>query len=412
MLMGLLADTSLLRREREFRLLYAGQTVSGFGSAITYVVLPLQMYQLTRSPLMVGLLGLAEFFPMLLLAFVGGAMADRFDRRRLVVVVELAMAACCGALVFNAMRAQPSIWVLWVVAGLLAGLGALHRPAMEAMTQQVVPLDEMETVGALQSIRYNIAHIAGPALAGWIAARQGAAAAFGLDALTYAISVILLLRMKRLARVHSGEESITWHSLLEGWRYARRRQDLMGTYLIDMNAMFFGMPNALFPAFAEQWGPGSLGLLYAAPAAGALVASATSGWTKRVARHGVAIAWAAVVWGAAIAAFGWSGSLWVGLACLALAGAADNISGIFRLTMWNQTIPPGIRGRTAAVEMVSYLSGPYLGNAEAGLAARLLGLQASVVAGGLLCMAGCGLIAWRLPGFRAYRSARGGAPQA
>ncbi|MCX6594361.1 MAG: MFS transporter [Acidobacteria bacterium] len=405
---SLLPDLGPLRDSREFRLLYAGQFVSNFGSAISYVVLPLQMYQLTKSPLMVGLLGLVEFFPMVLLAFVSGAVADRWDRRRLIVMVEAGQTLCCLALVANAFQPQPAVWPLWLVAGLLAGLGAFHRPAMEAMTPQLLTPEQMTGAASWNSLRHNFAHIAGPGLAGVIASTLGAGTAFLLDGASFVFSMVMLLRMRPLGRpVGANEENLTWHTLLEGWRYARKRQDLLGTYLIDMNAMFFGMPNALFPALAEQWGAHTVGWLYAAPSVGALLASLTSGWAGKVQRHGVAITLAAAGWGLAIVGFGAAGPLWLALLFLALAGACDMISGLFRMTMWNQTIPQRLRGRTAAIEMVSYLSGPYLGNAEAGVAARAFGLRSSVMAGGAACVVGCAVLAALLPKFIAYRSTEG-----
>ena len=213
--------------------------------------------------------------------------------------------------------------------------------------------------------------------------------------------------MRPVPRLSVGKEGITWNTLLEGWRYARSRQDLLGTYLIDINATFFGMPNALFPAMAERWGSASVGLLYAAPPLGALAAAITSRWASRVHRHGLAIIWAATLWGVAIAAFGLAGPLWLALLFLAAAGAADMISGIFRMAIWNHTIPASIRGRTAAIEMISYHTGPSLGNAEAGFAARLFGVRASVVSGGVLCVAGSLLLALILPRFVAYDSIEG-----
>lgn len=381
--------------------------VSTFGTALTYVVLPLQMYQLTRSPLEVGLLGVVEFFPMLLLAFAGGALADRFDRRRLIIAVEALMAACCAVLAWNAAQARPAPFWLWMMAAVLAGLNALHRPALEALTPQVVPRDEMAAVASLNSLRWSFAHIAGPGLAGVIAAQFGAAAAFALDGATYLFSILCVWRMGHVARPPGAAERMDWAMWLEGWRYARQRPDLMGSYLIDMNAMFFGMPNALFPALGERWGAWSVGWLYAAPAVGTLIVSLTSGWAKKVMRHGRAITLAAAVWGLGIVGFGFAEQLWVALAFLALAGGADNVSGIFRMTMWNESIPARVRGRMAAIEMVSYLSGPYLGNAEAGLVARLIGLRGSVVSGGILCVAGSAVIAMLLPQFWRYDAKQG-----
>ena len=391
-------------RSREFRLIYVGQFVSAFGSAMTYVVLPFQMYALTRSVVAVGLIGVVEFAPMLAMALVGGALADHFDRRRLIGCVESAMALCCAVLAWNASLEAPHVGVLWIVAALLSALGALQRPAMEALMQQVLPVGEMMAAGALNSVRGNFAFIVGPGLAGMIAAKSGAASAFAFDGLSYLASVAAIVMMRPVPRMSLGDEGITWHALLEGWRYARGRQDLLGSYLIDINATFFGMPNALFPAMAERWGSASVGLLYAAPALGAMMAALTSRWASRVHRYGRAITWAAAVWGIAIAAFGLAGSLWLALLFLAAAGAADMVSGIFRMALWNQTIPQSIRGRTAAIEMVSYHTGPSLGNAEAGFVARLFGVRTSIVSGGILCVAGSLVLAKLLPKFIAYDS--------
>lgn len=400
----LLPDLAPLQRPGDFRLLYAGQAVSGFGSAVTYVVLPVQMYQLTKSSVMVGLLGVAEFVPMLLMAFLGGVLADRFNRRRLLVAADTLMAATLVALTVNALQPAPNVNLLFAAAAFLAALNSVHRPAIEAMTPQLVRADEMTAVSALNSIRHNIAYIAGPGLAGWIAVKYGAAVAFGLDAASYLAAIAALLAMRQKV-FQSGEEgAITWHTLAEGWHYALERKDLLGTYLIDMNAMFFGMPNALFPAFGAIFGEQNVGWLYSAGPVGALLCSVTSGWAKHIVHHGQAIAWAAGLWGVAIIGFGLSQNLWLALFFLACAGAADMVSGIFRGTLWNQTIPARLRGRTAAIEMVSYLSGPYLGNAEAGFAARLLGLGPSVVVGGVLTVVGSVAITWALPAFRQYRA--------
>lgn len=399
-----LPDLAPLRRSRDFRLLYCGQTVSGFGSALTYVTLPIQMYALTKSSVMVGLLGVVEFVPMLLVAFIGGVLADRFNRRVLVLLTDSLMALVLVLLTWNALQTSPQVWVLFCAAALMAGFNAIQRPAMEAMTPQLILPEEMAATGALNMMRHNAAYIAGPGLAGWIAVRFGAGAAFGLDAVTYLVAVGAMLMMRQ-RRFEGGElDRMSWHTLVAGWRYALERRDLLGTYLIDMNAMFFGMPNALFPAFGERLGPENVGWLYAAGPVGALVVSLISGWTGRIRRHGIAIAWAAGLWGLAIVGFGLSPSLVLALGFLVLAGAADGVSGIFRMTIWNQTIPASLRGRTAAIEMVSYLSGPYLGNVEAGFAARLMGLGPSVVLGGMLCTLGSVAITWALPEFRKYRA--------
>jgi MFS family permease len=399
----LLPDLSPLKRPGDFRLLYFGQMVSAFGSALTYVVLPVQMYRLTHSTVMVGLISLAEFVPLFLVAFFAGALADRFNRRDILIGCDSLMIVALAILTVNALLPHPYFQLLFAAAALLAALNAIHRPAIEAMTPQLVRPEEMTTVGALNSIRGNAAVIAGPGLAGWIAVTFGSAAAFGIDAATYLCSIGALLAMRQKNFKGGEEGGLSWISLSEGWRYALQRRDLLGTYLVDMNAMFFGIPNALFPAFGGVFGDRNVGWLYSAAPVGALLLSLTSGWTRHIRRHGLAIAWAAALWGIAIVGFGLSRNLWLALMFLALAGAADMVSGTFRMTLWNQTIPARLRGRTAAIEMVSYMSGPYLGNAEAGFAARLLGLGPSVVAGGALCVLGSVLITWALPEFRKYR---------
>jgi hypothetical protein len=314
------------------------------------------------------------------------------------------MAVTLAILTVNALLLHPHIWLLFGAAALLAALNSVHRPAIEAMTPQLVGPEEMPAVSTLHSIRGNAAFIAGPGLGGWLAVTFGPAVAFGIDAATYLCGITALLAMRQKEFKGEEEGALSRHALAEGWRYALQRKDLLGTYLIDMNAMFFGMPNALFPAFGSVFGEQNVGWLYSAAPVGALLLSLTSRWTVRFQRHGMVIAWAAGLWGVAIIGFGLSKNLWLALMFLALAGAADMVSGIFRMTLWNQTIPARLRGRTAAIEMVSYLSGPYLGNAEAGFAARLLGLGPSVVMGGVLCVLGSTVITWALPAFRNYRA--------
>ena len=399
-------DVAPLRTSRDYRLLYAGQFVSGFGSAISYVVLPWQMYQLTDSELAVGMLGVAEFLPMFLLAFVGGALADHIDRRRLILFSELGLAVCCAVLVLNSLLAAPHASVLFMVAALFAAINGIHRPALEAMTPRLVAPELMPAVSALGSLRFNFNFIIGPAIAGVIASSLGAAFAFAIDAASFVVAIITVLLIRSVTAPMNADRA-SLRSVIEGVKYARSRQELLGTYLIDLNAMFFGMPMALFPALAESFGGASVGLFYAMPAVGSLTVTLTSGWTKHVHKHGLAVTIAATVWGLAIIAFGMAKWLWLSLFFLALAGAADMVSGLFRMTIWNQTIPDHLRGRLASIEMISYMTGPALGNAEAGLMASMLGLRGSVVSGGVLCVLGSGLLAFLLPAFIKYDGREG-----
>jgi MFS family permease len=398
---ALTIDVTPLRASRDYRLLFAGQFVSGFGSAISFVALPWQMYRLTKSSFAVGMLGIAEFVPMFFLAFIGGALADYVDRRRLILLAEAGLTICCAILVLNSLLAEPRAWVLFVIASVFAALNGIHRPALEALTPRLVKPEQLPAVSALTSLRYNFNFIVGPAIAGVIAAGFGPALAFTLDAATFVVSIVTLLLIRSIP-VPADADRASLRSVIEGLKYARSRQELLGTYLIDLNAMFFGMPMALFPAIAESFGGASVGLFYAMPAAGSLAVTLTSGWTSRIHKHGLAVTVAAVVWGLAIIGFGWANSLWLALLLLAGAGAADSVSGIFRMTIWNQTIPDHLRGRLASIEMVSYMTGPYLGNAEAGLVAGLFGLRASVISGGVLCVLGSGVLALLLPAFLRY----------
>ncbi|MDX2030863.1 MAG: MFS transporter [Blastocatellia bacterium] len=394
-------DVSPLRASREYRLLYAGQFVSSFGSAISYVVLPVQMYQLTKSSFAVGMLGVAEFVPMLLLAFVGGALADYIDRRRLIVLSEAGMTICCGTLVANALLAQPRVGVLFGAAALFAAFSALHRPAIEALTPRILPPEMMPAVGALQGFRYSFNFIIGPAIAGVIVGTMGAAVAFALDGATFLFSLFCVLLIRAVPPPDDADLP-SLQAIRDAWLYARRRHELLGTYIIDIVAMFFGMPMALFPAIAESFNGAQVGWFYSMMAVGPLLISLTSGWTSRIHRHGLAVVLSVVVWGLAIVGFGWTRNLWLALFFLALAGAADNVSGLFRMTMWNQTIPDHLRGRMASIEMISYTTGPYLGNAEAGLVAAAFGLRTSVISGGVLCVVGACALAVLLPRFVRY----------
>ena len=397
-------DLGLLRRRREFGLLVLGQTVSEAGSMATFVAVPFQAYELTGSSLAVGLLGVAEFVPILVLALAGGALADAFDHRRLVQIAEAGAAIAAGALLVNAALPDPQLWVLYVCAALMAAFTAVRRPPLDALVPQLVERDELKAASALQFSFHNMAALAGPALAGVLIATAGLTVTYGIDVVSFAGSLVVLNAM-RTPPPPPDAEAPSLRTIVEGLRYAGSRQDLIGTYLVDMNAMFFGMPMALFPAIAKGYGgPEVLGLLYAAPSAGSIAVTLTSGWSARVHRHGRAIVYGAAAWGVAIVAFGLADVLWLAVACLVVAGAMDTISGIFRSAIWNETIPDHLRGRLAGVEMISWSSGPLLGDAEAGFLAALAGVRASVITGGIACVAGTVVLAVALPRFWGYDS--------
>ena len=397
-------DVTPLRRHRDFRLLFISRFVSFFGSMISVVAFPYQVYQLTHSVLLVGALGVVEFVAILGFAFLGGALADAQDRRSMVLFTEAALMACSLLLAGNAALASPQVWLLFVVAAAWGVLDAIQRPSLDAMLPRLVEKSELTSAAALGMVRGTLGMILGPALGGVLIAAFGLSTTYLVDVGTFVVGLAGLWLMRAVPPPVDAEKP-SLRRVLDGLRYARSRQELIGTYVVDMVAMFFGMPMALFPAIAQSLGgPKVLGLLYAAPAVGSLVASSTSGWTNRVHRHGIGVVLSATVWGLAIIGFGLVSNLVFALFFLGLAGAADLLSGVFRSTIWNQTIPDSLRGRLASIEMVSYTSGPALGNFEAGLVASLFSVRISIVSGGVLCVVGCVLAAAALPLFRAYDS--------
>ena len=397
-------DVRPLRRHHDFRLLFIGRSVSFFGSMITSVAVPYQTYQLTHSVLLVGLIGLVELAGLFAFAFLGGALADAIDRRNMVLLTEVGLMVASLLLAANSWLAHPLVWPIFALAALQAAFDALQRPSLDALTPRLVDRDELAAAIALGTLRGTLGMIAGPAIAGVLIAAVGLPITYLVDVATF-IGGLACLGLMRAVPPPVDAERPSLRRVTEGLRYARSRQELIGTYLVDIVAMLFGMPMALFPAVAQAiGGPSVLGLLYAAPAVGSFAFSATSGWTHRVPRHGMGVIVAATVWGVAIVGFGVVPGLIPALAFLAMAGAADAASGLFRSTMWNQTIPDSLRGRLASIELLSYSLGPTLGNFEAGVVASLFSVRFSIISGGALCVVGCLLCALALPAFRAYDS--------
>jgi MFS family permease len=402
----MLLDLSPLRVSRDYRLLFFGQLISFFGSMMTFIVVPWQMYELTQSSAMVGYIYLAEFVPMVILAFVGGALADYFDKRRLLRLTEFGQGLGSAVLLINSLLPNPQIWVLFLFVALHAGLAAVQRPAFESFIQKVIPPELMTAVMALNSIRWSVGAIVSPAIAGIIAVKLGPSIAYALDLVTFAGTIYAVYAISAVPSPENAERP-SWEGIKRAWRYAFSRQELLGTYFIDIAAMFFAMPQALYPALAIFYGEAYVGFFPAAIAAGALVASVTSGWTKNIHRHGLMVTIAAVLWGVAIIFFGLSSSIVPALAFLFAAGFFDMISGIFRGSIWNQTIPNYLRGRLASIEMISYLTGPMLGSAKMGIVAESFGVTAALVSGGVLCVASVAGAALLLPKFLTYDGREG-----
>lgn len=398
----MILDISPLLRNRDYRLLYTGQLVSAFGSMITYVAVPDQIWELTHSSLAVGMLGAVQLVPLLLFALLGGAYADSMDRRKLLVISEVFLALGSLILAVNALLPRPSVFLVFGVSAAMSALNGFHRPALDALTPRLVNRDDLRAVAALSSLRYSLSAIAGPALGGFLIGRLGISSTYWIDFLTFLISIASLAAIRKMPPPEGHKPGLT--SILEGLRYARSRPELIGTYVVDMVAMTFAMPMALFPSMSENWGGAqSLGWLYSAMAMGFLASTLISGWSRKVERHGVAVIAGATVWGIAIVGLGFAQGLLSALLCLALAGAGDNVSAIFRGTIWNETIPGDLRGRLAGVEMISYLSGPLIGNVRAGWVASMSSNRVSIVSGGFVCITGILLCIPLLPAFWRYR---------
>jgi MFS family permease len=395
-------DLSPLRTSRDFRLLFTGSMVSFLGSMVTYVTVPFQVKELTGSLIAVGLLGAAELVPLVLFGLYGGALADVVDRRRLILLSELGLCTLSGLLLLNAVLPNPQVWPLYVIVALMAALDGLQRPSLEALVPRLLAPQQLPAAAALSSLRGNVGMIVGPALGGLVATAVGIAAAYALDVATFLASLVALFLMRAVPPSTRGERpSLT--GIGEGLRYAWGRRELLGTYVVDLSAMFFAMPTALFPFLADEldaaW---ALGLLYSAGSVGSLAATLTSGWTGHVHRHGRWVVYAAAAWGGSIALAGLASNVMWAFVFLAMAGAADMVSGLFRLTIWNQTIPDELRGRLAGIELLSYSIGPVLGQSRAGMVAAATSVRTSIVSGGIFCVAATVLLALALPALWRY----------
>jgi MFS family permease len=400
----MILDLAPLRRHRDFRLLFFGQLVSFFGSMLTYVAVPYQIFQLTHSSLTVGLLGTVQLVPLLLFGLLGGAYADAMDRRRLLIGAEALLTLLSAGLALNATAPHPSVAAIFVLTGLMSAVNGFHRPTLEAMSPGLVDRDELPATAALSTLRGTLGAVAGLAIGGFCIARLGTSATYLVDVATFLFSLVALARMAAMPPSPEAAKP-GLRSIVEGLDYARRRPELIGTYVVDVVAMTFAMPAALFPAMAEAWGGATAaGWLYAAMPIGSFVMTMLSGWTKRVRRRGAAVIVAAALWGVAIVALGHAPNLAVAMVCLFLAGASDMVSALFRITIWNETIPTHLRGRLAGVEMISYMTGPLLGNARAGLMASIRSVPFSIVAGGIVCVVAVLLCIPFLPAFWRYRA--------
>ncbi|MFJ8359851.1 MFS transporter [Streptomyces sp. NPDC093984] len=401
-LRALLPDLAPWRASADFRRLWLAGLISNFGTFLSFVALPVQLKELTGSAAAVGAIGVVELVPLIVFGLYGGALADAYDKRKLILSTEAGQGLLSAFLLLNALLPQPAVWPLYLVAALSSALTSLQRPALDSLLPRIVAHEHLPAAASLNSLRWTVGGVAGPALAGVVVAYAGLGAAYGADLVTFVVSVVLCLALAASPASHEAVKP-SLRSIVAGARYAWSRKELLGTYVVDLAAMFFAMPLALLPFLAEdmhaEW---SLGLMYATVPAGSLIVSLTSGWTSRIHRHGLMVVLAAAGWGLAIAAAGVARNLWLVLLCLTLGGCFDMVSGIFRAAVWNQTIPDELRGRLAGIELLSYSMGPQLGQVRSGGMAAWTSVRTSVWSGGLLCMGAVGLLALCLPALMRY----------
>ena len=398
----ILVDTTPLRESRDFRLLFTGQLISIVGTQLTVVAIPYQVYSMTHSTLQVGAISLAQLIPFLAGALAAGPIGDAVDKRRIMIWTAAAMTLTSTAMAVNAAVPHPSLAALYVVSSLAAGFMGFSNTARMASVPGMVERRHLAAAAAMMQIVFQVGVIVGPALSG-VLLGIGLPLVYALDGLSFVVATVTSALLRPIPP-HEGAGGLSpWQSTKEGLRYLRSRQALQGVYLIDINAMVFGMPRALFPAMAGAvFGGGTvaLGFLYAAPGVGALIGAVTTGWVANLRRQGWAVIVAVSVWGAAIALFGLVDTLWVGLVLLAVAGWADVISAVLRNTILQSSVPERFRSRMSSIQMAVVQGGPRLGDMESGAVATLTSVEFSVVSGGLACIVGAAVIGALMPGFR------------
>lgn len=396
-----LLDITPLRENRDFRYVWTGQVVNQLGSQLTLLAMNAQLYGLTNSKLQLGLLGAAQLVPLLVFSMLGGTLADTYDRRKILLIGQLLMAATSVGLALNTNH----VWPIFAIASIQAGLLGVDWPTRTATTATVLGDRHRESGFALNSLIFNFSMIVGPLLGGVAIRISGVRAAYLFDVVSYLWAFAFTTKVRPLPPVGQ-PAGVSLESIKDGFRYLRTQRVLQASFVADLNAMVFGMPRALFAPMAKEvfkGGAQTLGVLTAAPAVGAVVGTLVSGWLQRVVRQGRAVIICIVIWGLAIVGFGLSKSLWIAVVMLAIAGGADMVSAVFRNAISQRTATDEMRGRMSSIFIAVVRGGPLVGDYEAGQVAALTSTQFSVVSGGLACVGFMGLIALAYPELRHYR---------
>ena len=395
----LLVDVTPLRTSRNFRLLFLGQFVSILGSNLTIVAVAYQVYERTGSSLWVGLVSFIQLPLLIVGSLWGGALGDRFDRRTLLIGVSFVLGLLSCALGANALMSHPNFAVLVTLPALAAGCAGLAGPLRTAAIPTMVAPEELVAAYSLNQVIMNTGTLVGPASAGVLLATAGLSWCYFIDGSTFFALVIATFFMSSMKPVGEHHEEKLFRAIAEGFRYVRSHAVVQAVYLVDLNAMVFGLPRALFPAVTKHIyhaGPEVLGLLYAAPGAGAFVMAIFTGWMDRVRRRGRLVVLVVITWGVVMAIFGLVHVMWIGLACLAVAGATDVISTVLRNTILQTSITDDFRSRLSAIQMAVVTGGPRLGDLESGTVANFTSTEFSIVSGGVMCVLGVlALVRWR-----------------
>jgi MFS family permease len=407
-------DLTPFRDSRDLRLVVVGDFISGLGAQAALVALPYQLYVVTHSALLVGLLGAVELGPLIAMALLGGAIADRMDRRRLLALDQIGVFLVAGGLAVAAFIGHPAVVTLYVLGGLLAGFAALQSVAQSAIIPNLVERERLPAALALNYGLSTLTQVVGPGLGGVLIAVFGVQAAYVIDAVGCLSVVVTALAIAPQPPQAVQEHDTVLRAIAEGLRHVRGNRALMGSFAIDLAAMTFGMPRALFAVLSVSVyhaGAAGTGILYAAVSAGATVAALLTGWVRHARRLGLVVIWAVVLWGAAVAAAGLMSSLWLAAVLLALAGAADSVSAVCRATINQSVTPDHMRGRMSSVFSLVVSGGPRLGDIESGAVAGAAGVRFSVVSGGLACLAGVAAIVLAFPALARYDTADWIAPE-
>jgi len=408
----ILIDPAPLRESRDFRLLFIGLLVSTIGSQLTVVAIPFQIYAETHSSFQVGAISVAQLIPLVVGSLIGGSVGDAMDRRLLLLLSSVALALSSGALAINALPAHPSVWALYVISAVAAGFTGFANPSRNSVVPYLVGHENLVAALSFLQVLFQVGSVAGPAVAGVLIGHTGVTWVYGIDAITY-LAVIVATAMMRPIPPAEGADPPGLRSIVDGIRFLRGRQVMQGAYLIDINAMVFGMPRALFPAIGLtilHGGPSVVGYLFAAPGVGALLGAVTTGWVNGINYRGRAVIVAVIIWGGAVTAFGFSHVLWASLVLLALAGWADVISAVLRNTILQTTVSEQFRSRIIAIQLAVVQGGPRVGDLESGGVAALAGTQFSVVSGGIACVVGAAAFALAMPKFARHRASDVPAP--